>query len=161
MKKIPLISLALSVFLALGLFLIPASAEETPAVQFGCSSLQASMPLGGTEQLLPTADGVILYELNTKTLVYSYHSDDRLNPSSMVKIMAALVALENGDLNDVVTVRRETLDSIPIGTVSAGLRRDEQVTVKDLLYCCVVVPNTAAISACVFSASSRASLRRL
>lgn len=138
MKKIRLISLVLSVFLALGLFLIPASAEEMPAVQFGCSSLQASMPLGGTEQLLPTADGVILYELNTKTLVYSYHSDDRLNPSSMVKIMAALVALENGDLNDVVTVRRETLDSVPIGSVSAGLRRDEQVTVKDLLYCCVV-----------------------
>lgn len=138
MKKIRLFSLTLSVILALGLFLIPVKAEDAPAVQLGCSSLQAGLPLGGSEQLLPTADAVILYELNTKTMVYAYHPDDRLNPSSMVKIMAALVALESGDLEDVVTVRRETLDSIPIGTVSAGLRRDEKVTLKDLLYCCVV-----------------------
>ena len=138
MKKIRLFSLALSVILALGLFVVPVKADETPAVQFGCSTLQAALPLGGSEQLLPTADGVILYELNTKTMVYAFHPDDRLNPSSMVKIMAALVALENGNLEDVVTVRRETLDSVPIGSVSAGLRRGEEVTVKDLLYCCMV-----------------------
>ena len=109
MKKIRLFSLALSVLLTLGLFLIPVKAEDSPAVQLGCSSLQAALPLGGSEQLLATADAVILYELNTKTMVYAYHPDDRLNPSSMVKIMAALVALESGDLEDVVTVRRETL----------------------------------------------------
>lgn len=138
MKKFRLISLLLSIILTLGLFCVPAGAEGNPSVQFGCSTLQSAMPLGGSEELLPTADSVILYELNTQTLVYAYRPDDRINPSSMVKIMAALLVLENGDLNDVVTVRRETLDSVPIGSVSAGLRRDEEVTLKDLLFCCMV-----------------------
>lgn len=138
MKKFPLICLILSMILTVQLISLPAMAEEGSSVQFGCSTLQAALPLGGSEAMLPTADNVILYELNSKTLVYAYHPDDRINPSSMVKIMSALVALENGDLEDVVTVRRETLDSIPIGSVSAGLRKGEEVTVKDLLYCCVV-----------------------
>lgn len=138
MKKFRSFSLALSLFLLLGLILFPAAAEEAPAVQFGCSTLQAALPLGGSEALLPTADSVILYELNTKTLVYAYRPDDRINPSSMVKIMSALVALERGNLEDMVTVRRETLDSVPIGSVSAGLRRGEEISLKDLLYCCVV-----------------------
>lgn len=138
MKKFRVCSLLLSIFVAIGLFMFPVQAEENPSVQLGCSTLQAAIPLGGSEALLPTADSVILYELNTGTLVYAYHPDDRINPSSMVKIMSALVALENGDLEDVVTVRRETLDSIPIGSVSAGLKRGEEVTLRDLLYCCVV-----------------------
>ena len=138
MKKNRMICLILSVSLLLSLFSLPALAEENTSVGLGCSTLQAALPLGGSEALLPTADNVILYELNTKTLVYAYRPDDRINPSSMVKIMSALVALENGSLQDMVTVRRETLDSVPIGSVSAGLRRDEEVSLKDLLYCCVV-----------------------
>lgn len=138
MKKIRVCSLLLSIFLIMGLLMIPAHAQEDPSVQLGCCSLQAAIPLGGSESLLPTADSVILYELNTGTMVYAYHPDDRINPSSMVKIMSALVALEHGNLEDVVTVRRETLDSIPIGSVSAGLKRDEEVTLRDLLYCCMV-----------------------
>ncbi len=136
MKKITALCLLLSILA--GLLCFSAAAEADPSVQFGCSSLKASMPLAGQEQLLPSADGVILYELNTGTLVYAYEPDDRVNPSSMVKIMSALVALENGDLSDVVTVRRATLDSVPIGSVSAGLRRDEELTLRDLLYCCLV-----------------------
>lgn len=138
MKKLPLLSLILSIILAVHIFLFPAAAQDSPEVQLGCSTLQAKQPLGGTDALLPSADGVILYELNTKTLVYAYEPDDRVNPSSMVKIMSALVALENGSLNDVVTVQRSTLDSVPIGSVSAGLVRGEEVTLKDLLYCCLV-----------------------
>lgn len=138
MKKNRMICLILSVSLLLSLFSLPVLAEENTSVGLGCSTLQAALPLGGSEALLPTADNVILYELNTKTLVYAYRPDDRINPSSMVKIMSALVALENGSLQDMVTVRRETLDSVPIGSVSAGLRRDEEVSLKDLLYCCVV-----------------------
>lgn len=138
MKNLRLISLILSILLATGLLTIAVCAQDDPAVQFGCGSLHAALPLGGSGELLPSADGVILYELNTGTLVYAYEPDDRLNPSSMVKIMSALVVLENGNLDDVVTVQRSTLDSVPIGSVSAGLLRGEEVTLRDLLYCCIV-----------------------
>ena len=136
MKKVVAICLLLCVLA--GVFSISAAAEDSTAVQFGCSTLKANMPLAGQEKLLPSSDGVILYELNTDTLVYAYNADQRINPSSMVKIMAALVALENGNLNDVVTVNRATLESIPIGSVSAGLCRDEEIRLLDLVYCCLV-----------------------
>lgn len=138
MKKFPLFSIILSIVLTVNVFCVRASAEDRPEVQFGCSTLQARQPLAGTEALLPSADGVILFELNTKTMVYAYEPDARVNPSSMVKIMSALVALENGKLDDVITVQRSTLDSVPIGSVSAGLLREEEVTLHDLLYCCLV-----------------------
>ena len=95
MKKFRVCSLLLSIFLIMGLLMIPANAQEDLSVQLGCSTLQAAIPLGGSESLLPTADSVILYELNSGTMVYAYHPDDRINPSSMVKIMSALVALES------------------------------------------------------------------
>lgn len=136
MKKLTILCMMLSILV--GLMCPVAAVEEDISVLSGCHSLKANMPLAGQEQLLPSADGVILYELNTKTLVYAFEPDDRVNPSSMVKILAALVALEKGDLNDVVTVQRSTLDSVPIGSVSAGLLRDEQVPMLDLIYCCLV-----------------------
>ncbi len=136
MKKIIALCLLLSVLA--GMLCQVALADDNTAALLGCSTLQAKLPLAGQEQLLPSADGVILYELNTDTLVYAYNPDDRVNPSSMVKIMSALVALEKGNLSDVVTVTRQTLDSIPVGSVSAGLLRDEEVTLQDLLYCCLV-----------------------
>lgn len=135
MKKVIAICLILAILAG---FLCFSAAAETPSGIFGCNSLKANTPLDGSEKLLPSADGVVLYELNSGTLVYAYEPDDRLNPSSMVKIMSALVAIENGRLDDLVTVRRETLDSIPIGSVSAGLQKGEELTLLDLLYCCLV-----------------------
>ena len=136
MKKV--VALCLLLCVLAGVFSICVAADDSVAVQFGCSTLKANMPLAGQDKILPSSDGVVLYELNTDTLVYAYKPDNRINPSSMVKIMAALVAIENGNLNDVVTVKRSTLDSVPIGSVSAGLKRDEEISLLDLVHCCLV-----------------------
>ena len=136
MKKLTILCLLLAILM--GSLCPVVAAEDDISVLLGCHSLNAKMPLAGQEQLLPSADGVILFELETKTLVYAFEPDARVNPSSMVKIMAALVALENGNLKDVVTVQRSTLDSVPIGSVSAGLQREEEVPLSDLIYCCLV-----------------------
>ena len=37
-----------------------------------------------------------------------------------------------------VTVTRAALDSVPIGSVSAGLKRYEEITLRELLYCMIV-----------------------
>ena len=136
MKKV--VALCLLLCVLAGVFSICVAADDSVAVQFGCSTLKANMPLAGQDKILPSSDGVVLYEMNTDTLVYAYKPDNRINPSSMVKIMAALVAIENGNLNDVVTVKRATLDSVPIGSVSAGLKRDEEISLLDLVHCCLV-----------------------
>lgn len=121
---------------------IPAAAQQ----ENSCFSLQAGTALAGTDKKLDTAKAVILYELNSGTMVYSWNPDSRIDPSGMNKIMAALVALENCDPAEQVYVTRDVLNTVPIGSVSAGLIRDEIVTVKDLLYCMMVgSANDAAI----------------
>lgn len=116
-----------------------ALADQAPqAVTNGCVSLDGEVSLYGQERLLDTAKGVILYERDTDTLVYSWGADQRLDPSGMNKIMTAMLAIGHGGLDDVVTVTKEALSSVEIGSVSAGLKAGEQLTLRDLLYCMMV-----------------------
>ncbi len=134
MKKFLIILLILPILLA-GM---PLEASADQAVQAGSSTLQAQIPLGGSEKKLETAQAAILYELNTDTLVYCWNPDQKINPTGMVKFLTVLIALEQGDLDAVVTVSRKALDSVNIGAVSAGLKRGEEITLRDLLYCVMV-----------------------
>lgn len=109
-----------------------------PSVYAGCHSVDAAMQLDGSGKILETSKTVILYERTTDTFLYAYRPDERIYPASMVKIMTAIVALENGALTDTVTVSRKTLDSVAIGSVSANLKAGEELTLKDLLYCMMV-----------------------
>lgn len=138
MKKIPLISLILAAILLFSAFGVSAAESDSVAVTAGCRSVRASMALGGSEKLTETADAVLLYELNTDTMVYSWNIDKVIDPTGMVKILTALVALENGNLDDEVTVKRSTLNTVTIGAVSANLQAGEVIRVRDLLYCVMV-----------------------
>lgn len=138
MKKFSMFSVILAVLLLFsGMFVY---AQDTPpeSVTQGCSSIHARVPLGGSEKLTESAQTIILYELNTDMMVYSWNADNLINPTGMVKILTALVALENGNLDDEVTVKRSTLDTVAIGAVSANLKSGEVITVRDLLYCVMV-----------------------
>lgn len=129
MRFLKAASLILCLILLLGLVL---GASGTEFVG-DCRGLDAAKPVGGSEKLLETSKAVLVYERTTGTLVYGYHIDDKIYPSSMVKLMTAIVALENGNLEDTVTVTRSALDSVAVGSVSAGLLRGEELTLENLL----------------------------
>ncbi len=118
-------------------FAQPETADALP-VTSGCSTLDAMRPLGGTDKLLDTTKAAILYELDSDTLVYAWKPDEKLDPSGMNKLMTALLALEQGDPAAVVTVTKSALDSVTIGSVSAGLKVGEEISLRDLLYCMMV-----------------------
>lgn len=119
--------------------LVPAQvmAEE---YTFGnsCRGVDADVALGGSEKLLETSQAVVLYERTTGTMIYGYDLDKQIYPSSMVKLMTALVALEYGHLDEMVTATRSAIDSVGIGVVSVSLVRGEQMSLRDLLYCVMV-----------------------
>ena len=117
---------------------VTAVAESDPSVSQGCHSLLASVPLGGMQKKVETATAVILYELNTDTLLYAYNPDMQINPSGLIKLLTALVTIETVGLEEEVTVKRSVLDSVAIGSVSAGLKAGEILTVRDLLLCVMV-----------------------
>ena len=138
MKKIPFLSLILALILVFGCISGYAVEKTDVSVTSGCRSVDAKLPLGGSDNMELTADAVVLYELNTDTLVYGYNMDTRIDPTGMVKILTVLVALDYCDLEEVVTVGDVHKVSELIGSVSAKLQKGEQILMKDLLYCVMV-----------------------
>lgn len=140
MKKMRGLCLLLVLLLVMQWSCMAAPEETTPnlAVTSGCLTLDGGAPLYGSTQLLDSAKAAILYELDSQTLVYAWNPDEHLDPSGMNKIMTALLALEMGDPDATVTVTKSALDAVAIGSVSANLKKDEQMTLGDLLYCMMV-----------------------
>ncbi len=79
------------------------------------------------------AKGAILYELNTDTILLEQDADMKLYPASTTKLLTALVALEYGNPEDVVTVTNEAIDGLyELGSASY-LLNGEQIAFMDLM----------------------------
>jgi D-alanyl-D-alanine carboxypeptidase (penicillin-binding protein 5/6) len=90
-----------------------------------------------------TARGAIVIDVGSGAILYEKSPDAGLMPASTTKIMTAMVAMDEYDLNDIVTVDNE---SQSIGHVSE-LVSGERITVKDLLYAMLVSSgNDAALA---------------
>ena len=135
MKKRIAISLFLAICLLVSLLQQPAMAVSEGV---SCHTLAADVALDGAGRKLETAKAVLLYELNTDTLVHGYNVDKLVNPTGLVKLLTVLVALEKGDLEDIVTVKQSTLNTVAVGSVSAKLKSGEEISLRDLLLCIMV-----------------------
>ena len=71
-------------------------------------------------------------EASTGTVLYDCDSLEAHYPASITKIMTTLIALENSDLNDIVTFSDAAIDN----TEGSGIARDygEQMTMEQCLY---------------------------
>ena len=72
---------------------------------------------------------------NRKKVDFSYQMFDKIYPASTTKIMTALVALENADLSDVVTVSQNAdMNSFAADEATCGIKAGDKITLSDLLY---------------------------
>lgn len=76
-----------------------------------------------------SAQGVVVYDLESGVTLYGRNTQVLLSPASTTKIMTALVALEHYNLDDVVTVATVANSGQVMGIVPG-----EQITVENLLY---------------------------
>ena len=139
MKKYSAIFCLLCVVtLMLSVLSFPTRAADIAATK-GCHSPDAQFSLlSSTEPLVNNVRSAFIYELNSDTMIYALNPDAPEEPASLVKTMTALIAIENGNLQDAVTIKQSVLDTIPKGMVSAKLMADEVMTLEDLLYCLMV-----------------------
>lgn len=145
MKKFLILLLAVCLLLC-SVPVLAADPQTDVSVTSGCRTLDAQLPLLGAAQLVSNTSAAVLYETNTDTLMYAQNADNPIEPASLLKIMTALVAIEKGKMDDVVTVREEVLSTLAADAVVVDLTVDEVVTVKDLLYCMMVASgNDAAV----------------
>lgn len=77
-----------------------------------------------------SAKAAILIDVSTRTILYSKEPNLRRAPASTTKILTALVALEKGDLNNIVTVSSK---AAAVPGSSLNLRTGERLRMNDLL----------------------------
>ena len=106
--RLPFLVRAAGVFI--GLLLISA-ATLTPSIALAKSV--AAQPLHVRTVIAPhqfppwrvaPAHGILLKELNSGRVLYEHDAGKRMSPASLTKIMSALVILERGQLDDLVTI---------------------------------------------------------
>ena len=95
------------------------------------------------ESIFPTtykalAKAAVLVELNTNTIVFAQDMDKKLYPASLTKIMTCMLALEHGNLDDVLTVSDTALQNLNIYGSTVGLLEGEEITLRELLYCIMI-----------------------
>ena len=73
----------------------------------------------------------IVMEVVTNRVLYKSNENSKKYMASTTKILTALIVIENCNLNDVVTITKET---VGVEGSSIYLEEGEQITVKELLY---------------------------
>lgn len=168
MKKISWVNVLLCLLILLQIFGTPALATEpvptapmTAApvmdpgelgaitVSGGCRTLEAQVPLGGSDRIMKTAQAAFIYEINSDTVIYNHNPDLNISPGALAKLVTAIVAIENADLDKVVTVNSMSYKTLPGSAVSinAGLKEGEEITLRDLLHCMIMTwANDAAVT---------------
>lgn len=114
---------------------VQAAEDVSASISNGCHSVDAAFPLSDEERMVDTAESVILYELTSDTMLYNINPDKRVYPTGMVKLMTILVAVENAQMTDVVTVSRKDLTHVTNDPSDPWLKSGEEMTVQDMLYC--------------------------
>lgn len=112
--------------------------QQSIMVSSGSYTVDAAKPYLGTDGLVENVKSVFMFETKSQTLLYQWFADEQLYPASLVKIMTALLVLENCDLQEQVTVSESALEGIPSDAISLDLVAGEQFTVEQLMYALLV-----------------------
>lgn len=77
----------------------------------------------------------IVMDADTKAVLYAKNIDERHAPASITKVLTALLAAENGNLDtDKVLFSQESVDFLEPGDAYIAMRPGEEITLKDAVY---------------------------
>lgn len=116
------------------------------SVTNGSHTFAGQVPLFGSSKYLQTASAAFLYEANSNTVLYAWNPDTQLYPASLVKIMTALIALENADPDETVIVSSAAMSAVKADQIMPKLHEGQPITIKQLILCLLVgSENDAAV----------------
>ena len=104
------------------------------------------------------ADGGILMDADTGTVLYGKNMDQSYYPASITKILTALIVLENCSLDEMVEFSHDDVYNVEAGSSSAGIDEGDILTVRDCLYALMLASanESANALACHVSGSREA-----
>ncbi len=127
--------LALSTLVMVAALLQMSRVAATPAAQTTHTlSAAASNAIPANAPPAVAAETAFLFDANTGLALYSKNADVELPQASCTKIMTALIAVERGKLDQVITVGADAHALVGPDSSYMGLDTGEKLTLSDLLY---------------------------
>lgn len=96
----------------------------------GTSSAATDWP----SNLSVQADGAILMDADTGTILWGQNIHNEYFPASITKVMTALLVIENCKLDETVTFSHNAVFNVESGSSNAGITEGDTLSVKDCLY---------------------------
>ncbi|MDE7448552.1 MAG: D-alanyl-D-alanine carboxypeptidase, partial [Helicobacter sp.] len=87
---------------------------------------------------------LIVKDLQKQKILYSKASNQKMRPASLTKIMTAMLAIESGQMNKLVTIPKEATRAEPS---KLGLKAGDKVYLRDLVKATLIgSANDAAVA---------------
>lgn len=81
-----------------------------------------------------SAQSAILMDVNTGVILYAKNIHEKAYPASTTKLLTCLLAMENGNLDDMVTFSRDAVYSVPADGSNMGMDAGQAITLEECLY---------------------------
>lgn len=81
-----------------------------------------------------SAQAAILMDIDTGVILYAKNIHEKLYPASTTKILTCLLAMEQGNLDDMVEFSHTAVFSVPLGGSNMGMDEGESITLEQCLY---------------------------
>lgn len=114
----------------------PASENSTGSADGNIeNTVEAGMEnLPDVSVLAIQSEGAVVMNANTGEVLYAKNPDTRYYPASITKLLTALLVIEQTNLSDIVTFSEKATTNLESGSVSLGITKGDQISVKDCLY---------------------------
>lgn len=120
-----------------------------------------SIPTKITFKTNVNAQGALIAENTADNIMFQKNGTTIFYPASTTKLLTALLAVERGNLTDIVTVTQEATQ-VPSDSTTAYLLPGDQLTLEQLLYAMLLPSgNDAAVAIAVHIAGSEANFAKL
>lgn len=96
--------------------------------------LLPAFPAGAAEELQLASQAAVLMDADTGVVLYEKNMHASLAPASITKVMTALLAMENLEPEQVLTVSQTAVNAVPRTSSHISLLAGERLTVDQALY---------------------------
>ena len=110
--------------------LILAAAFLVPSIAKGAASDSAD----ALSSVKVKSKYAVIMDADSGNILYNKGGDETIYPASTSKILTCIVAIENSEMDDIVTVSQNALKGQENNGAHIGLKAGEKLTMKDALY---------------------------
>lgn len=128
------VGLSLSVLFQSPAYAIEGTDDPASSTQTASSGITTNSISGWPQGPEITSQSAVIMEESTNTILYAKNMDQIQYPAGTVKIMTCLLALENSQLTDQVTMTETGVSGVTDGGASISAQLNENFTMEQCLY---------------------------